>query len=67
MFVMSVTGAIGNVEYGTYLTENIADDMIGKVSGISYTMTIGACALGPVIGGYAVGSSAPRKRSLSYS
>jgi MFS family permease len=54
MFVMSVTGAIGNVECGTYLTENIADDMIGKVSGISYTMTIGACALGPVIGGYTV-------------
>jgi Major Facilitator Superfamily len=51
MFVMSVTGAIGNVECGTYLTENIADDMIGKVSGISYTMTIGACALGPIIGG----------------
>ena len=51
MFVMSVTGAIGNVESGTYLTENITDDMIGKVSGISYTMTIGACALGPIIGG----------------
>jgi MFS family permease len=51
MFIMSLTGAIGNIECGTYLTENIADDMIGKVSGISYTMTIGACALGPVIGG----------------
>jgi predicted MFS family arabinose efflux permease len=57
MFIMSVTGAIGNVEFGTYLTENIADDMIGKVSGISYTMTIGACALGPVIGGYTVQAS----------
>jgi predicted MFS family arabinose efflux permease len=54
MFVMSVTGAIGNVQFGIYLTENIADDMIGKVSGISYSMTIAACALGPVIGGCAV-------------
>jgi hypothetical protein len=54
MFVMSVTGAIGNVECGTYLTENVADGMIGKVSGISYAMTIGACAFGPLIGGYAV-------------
>jgi MFS family permease len=54
MFVMSVTGAIGNVECRTYLTENIADDMIGKVSGIGCTMAIGACALGPVIGGYTV-------------
>lgn len=57
MFLMSVTGAIGNVEYGTYLTETIADDMIGKVSGISYTMAIGACALGPVFGGYVVQES----------
>jgi MFS family permease len=51
MFIMSVTGAIGNVECGTYLTEKIADNMIGKVTGISYTITIGACAFGPVIGG----------------
>jgi Major Facilitator Superfamily len=57
MFFMSVTGAIGNVECGTYLTENIANDMIGKISGISYTMTIGACALGPVFGGYVVQES----------
>jgi hypothetical protein len=57
MFVMSVTGAIGNIEYGTYLTENIADGMIGKISGISYTMTIGACALGPVFSGYVVQES----------
>jgi hypothetical protein len=57
MFVMSVTGAIGNIENRTYLTENVADDMIGKISGISYTMTIGACALGPVFGGYALQES----------
>jgi len=57
MFAMSVTGAIGNIECGTYLTENIADDMIGKISGISYTMTIGACALGPVFGGFVVQES----------
>jgi predicted MFS family arabinose efflux permease len=54
MFIMSVTGAIGNIEGKTYLTENIADDMIGKISGVSCTMTIGACALGPVFGGYVV-------------
>lgn len=57
MFVMSVTGAIGNVEYGTYLKENIADDMIGKISGIGCTLTIAACALGPIFGGYAVQES----------
>jgi predicted MFS family arabinose efflux permease len=54
MFVMSITGAIGNVEFGTYLARKIADDMIAKVSGISQTIAIGACALGPVVGGYVV-------------
>jgi MFS-type transporter involved in bile tolerance (Atg22 family) len=57
MFVMSVTGAIGNVECRTYMTENIADDMIGKISGISYMMGIGACAIGPVFGGYVLQES----------
>ena len=57
MFVMSVTGAIGNIEFGTYQTAIIADDMIGKVSSISYTMTIAALALGPVLGGYRVQES----------
>jgi MFS family permease len=57
MFVMSVTGAIGNVECRTYVTENIPDDMIGKISGVSYTMAIGACAIGPVFGGYVLQES----------
>lgn len=54
MFVMSLTGAIGNVEFGTYLVRNIADDMIAKVTGISQSAAIAACALGPVIAGSAV-------------
>ena len=66
MFAMSVTGAIGNVECGTYLTENVADDMIGKISGVSYTMTIGACALGRFSAVLWFRSPASRTRSLSY-
>ena len=54
MFMFSVTGAIGNVEFTTYLNIKIEDNMLGKVSGIGYAMSIGACALGPVIGGYSV-------------
>lgn len=54
MFILSLTGAIGNIEFGTYLVRNIADDMIAKVTGISQTVAIGACALGPVIAGSAV-------------
>lgn len=54
MFFLSLTGAIGNVEFGSYLVRNVADDMIAKVTGISQMLTIGACGIGPVIGGYAV-------------
>lgn len=56
MFVMSITGAIGNVEFGTYLARNTGDGMIAKVSGISHTVMIAACAIGPVLGGAIVES-----------
>jgi predicted MFS family arabinose efflux permease len=54
MFILGLTGAIGNVEFGTYLVQNVADDMIAKITGIGQMLAIGACALGPVLGGYAV-------------
>jgi MFS family permease len=54
MFMLGLTGAIGNVEFGTYLVRNVADDMIAKVTGIGQMLTIGACALGPVLGGFAI-------------
>lgn len=54
MFILGLTGAIGNVEFGTYLARKVADDMIAKVTGIGQMLAIGASALGPVLGGYAV-------------
>lgn len=54
MFVLGLTGAIGNIEFGTYLVRNVADDMIAKITGIGQMLAIGASALGPVIGGYAI-------------
>lgn len=54
MLILGLTGAIGNIEFGTYLVSNVADDMIAKVTGIGQMLAIGACALGPVVGGFAV-------------
>ena len=54
MLILGLTGAIGNIEFGTYLVSNVADDMIAKVTGIGQMLAIGACALGPVLGGAAV-------------
>jgi len=54
MFILGLTGAVGNVEFGTYLVRKVADDMIAKITSIGQMLAIGACALGPVLGGYAV-------------
>lgn len=54
MFIFSVTGSIGNVEFSTYLNIKIQDNMLGKVSGAFYAISVGASAIGPVIGGYSI-------------
>ena len=53
MLILGFTGAIGNIELGTYLVSNVADDMIARVTGIGQMLSIGCCALGPVLGGAA--------------
>ena len=54
MFVLGFTGAIGNIEFGTYLAAHVKDEMMAKVTGIGQMLAIGAGALGPVLGGYAI-------------
>ena len=51
MVVFGLTGAIGNVKFGTYLFQHVADNMIAKVTSIGQILAIGACALGPMLGG----------------
>jgi hypothetical protein len=53
MFVLGFTGAIGNIEFGTYLVLNVPDGMIAKVTGFGQMVAIGACAVGPAFGGAA--------------
>ena len=54
MFILGLTGAIGNIEFGTYLVSKVAEDMIARVTAIGKLLTIGACAVGPVLGGAAI-------------
>jgi MFS family permease len=51
MIVLGFTGAVGNVEFGAYLTREVDERMLARVTSIGQLMAIGACALGPVIGG----------------
>lgn len=54
MFIFSVTGSIGNVEFSTHLNTKVKDNILGKISGIFYAISTGSSAVGPVLGGYSV-------------
>jgi hypothetical protein len=53
MLILGFTGAVGNIEFGTYLVANIGDGMIARVTSIGQMLTIGSAALGSVLGGAA--------------
>jgi MFS family permease len=60
MFTLGFTGAIGNIAFGTYLVTNVPDEMLARVTGICQVLAIGACALGPVMGGAAIQFYGPK-------
>jgi MFS family permease len=54
MFIFGLTGAVGNIAFGTYLVAEIPDNMIAKVTSLGQVVAIGACGLGPVVGGFLI-------------
>jgi len=61
MVILGFTGAIGNIEFGTYLMENVPNGMLARVTGLGQVLAIGASSLGPMLGGsFAQGSSIQR-------
>ena len=54
MAILGFTGALGNVELGTYLIQNAPEDMLARVTSIGRLMSFGACSIGPILGGVAV-------------
>jgi predicted MFS family arabinose efflux permease len=53
MLILGLTGSISNIEFGSYLAFN-AGDKLARVTSIGQVMVIGACAVGPFIGGAAI-------------
>ena len=51
MAVLGFTGALGNIEIGTYFIRNVAESMLARANSMSQMMSFGACAAGPVLGG----------------
>jgi MFS family permease len=54
MGALGFTGALGNVELGTYLIQNAPKEMLARVTSIGRLMSFGACAVGPVLGGVVI-------------
>jgi MFS family permease len=51
MAVLSLTGALGNIEVGTYLIQNVDENMLARATSILRLMAFSAYAIGPVLGG----------------
>ncbi len=51
MGVMSLTGALGNIEIGTHLVRHVNEKMLARMISFQRFAILSACALGPVIGG----------------
>jgi MFS family permease len=48
---LSLTGALGNIEIGTYLIRNVRENMLARATSIGRLMAFSACAIGPMLGG----------------
>ena len=51
MVVLGLTGALGNIELNTYLTQAVDEGMLARVTSIVRMMTFATCALGSALGG----------------
>jgi predicted MFS family arabinose efflux permease len=51
MAILGLTGALGNIEAGTYMLRNVEEDMLARVTSVGRLWSFGACAAGPVLGG----------------
>jgi MFS family permease len=54
MAIVGFTGSLGNIEISTYLIQNVREDMLARITGINQQLTFGACAIGPLLGGFLI-------------
>lgn len=54
MAILGFTGALGNIELDTHLMRSVEKDMLARVTSVSRLMSVGACAIGPALGGILV-------------
>lgn len=54
MTVLGFTGALSNIQFGTYLMDSVAETMLARVTSAGNLMSFAACAAGPAVGGILV-------------
>jgi MFS family permease len=64
MFVIGLTGAIGNVEIDRYLIEHSPGELLGRVTSVGSLLDFCAFAVGPVVGGLLVQETTPANAIL---
>ena len=52
MAVLGLTGALGNIALETYIVQNSAETMLGRVLSVGRLRSFAALALGPLVGGF---------------
>lgn len=52
--IVGFTGALGNIEVNTYLMQNVHEYMLARITGINQQLTLGAAAIGPLLGGFLI-------------
>jgi MFS family permease len=53
--VLGYTGALGNIEFSTYLMRHVPEGILARVTSTENLLSVGACALGPALGGLLTG------------
>jgi MFS family permease len=53
--VLAYTGALGNIEFSTYLVRHVPEGILARVSSTENLISCGACAVGPALGGLLAG------------
>lgn len=53
--VLAYTGALGNIEFSTYLMWHVPEWILARVTSTENLISVGACAIGPVLGGLLAG------------
>jgi MFS family permease len=53
--VLAYTGALGNIEFSTYLIRCVPEGILARVTSTESLISCGACAVGPALGGLLAG------------